>query len=455
MSQEHDVIVIGMGVGGEEVAGRVADGGLDVLAIERKLVGGECPYWGCIPSKIMVRAGDSLAEAARVMGLAGESRISQEWAPVAGRVREATADWNDEVAVERHEGKGETFVRGEARIVGPGKVEVDGQTFTARRGIVLATGTEPAIPPVDGLDGVDFWTNREAIETKEVPGSIVILGAGPIGLEFGQVFRRFGAEVTFVELFDHALAYDEPEIGSAVADVLRDEGMKLHTGVGAETVRSTGKLLEVRLADGTILETERLLVATGRKANLPRLGLDNVGLDPDARAINVDDNMRAADGLWAVGDITGKGQFTHVAVYQGRIAAADILGNEHPPADYRAVPRVTFMDPEVASVGLTAQKAHERGINVRVGVAETKSSARGWIHGPGAEHGVTKLVADADRGILVGGSVMSPGAGEIAGFVGLAIKERVPIDRLRDLIYPYPTFVRGIEDALRRLGRSS
>jgi pyruvate/2-oxoglutarate dehydrogenase complex dihydrolipoamide dehydrogenase (E3) component len=449
---EHDVIVIGMGVGGEEVAGRAADSGADVLAIERKLVGGECPYWGCIPSKIMVRAGDSLAEAARVMGLAGGTQISPSWAPVARRVREATADWNDEIAVDRHEGKGETFLRGNARIVAPRTVEVDGRTFTARRGIVIATGTEPAIPPVEGIEDLDFWTNRDAIEAKEVPQSIVILGAGPIGLELGQVFRRFGSEVTFVELFEHALAYDEPEIGAAAADVLREEDIELHTGVSAQRVRASTNGVEVELSDGRSLSAERVLVATGRKINLSGLGLESVGLDPDAAAVAVDAQMRAAEGVWAVGDITGKGQFTHVAVYQGRIAAADILGQEHFPADYRAVPRVTFMDPEVAAVGLTAQKAHEQGVNVRIGLSETKSSARGWIHGPGAEHGVIKLVADADRNVLVGGSTMSPAAAEIAGFLGLAIRERIPIRHLREFIYPYPTFVRGVEDALRQLG---
>ena len=448
---EHDAIVIGMGVGGEEVAGRLADGGLDVLAVERKLVGGECPYWGCIPSKIMVRAGDSLAEAARITGLAGGAEISPDWAPVARRVRSATADWNDEVAVERHEGKGETFVRGDARIVGPGRVEVDGRRYSARRAIVVATGTEPAMPPIEGLSDVAAWTNREAIEAKEVPRSLVVLGAGPIGLELGQVFRRFGSEVTFVELFDHALAFDEPEIGAAVAEVLREEGMALHTGVSARRVKRVADGVEVELGDGRTLAAERLLVATGRKANLAGLGLESLGLDPDKPLVEVDEHLRAGEGLWAVGDVTGKGQFTHVAVYQGRIVAADILGRDHRPADYRAVPRVTLTDPEVASVGMTAQRAHESGINVRVGLTETKSSARGWIHGPGAEHGVIKLVADADRGYLVGGSAMGPPAGEMVGFLTLAVKERVPIENLRDLIYPYPTFVRGIEDALREL----
>ncbi len=449
--REHDAIVIGMGVGGEEVAGRLAEGGLDVLAIERKLVGGECPYWGCIPSKIMVRAADSLAEAARVTGLAGNAQISRDWAPVARRVRDATADWNDEVAVERHEKKGETFLRGEARLVGPRTVEVEGLSYSARRGIVLATGTEPAVPPVEGLSEVDFWTNRDAIEAKEAPRSIVILGAGPIGLELGQVFNRFGSEVTFVELFDHALAYDEPEIGAAVADVLRDEGIALFTGVSAQRVRAIIDGVEIDLSDGRTLSADRILVATGRRANPFGLGLENVGLNPVARSIEVDGHMRAGDGLWAVGDITGKGQFTHVAVHQGRIAAADILGQEHATADYRAVPRVTFLDPEVASVGLTAERAREEEVNVQVGLTETKVTARGWIHGPGAQRGVIKLVADADRKTVVGGSVMAPAAGEVVGFLALAVKEQVPIRNLRELIYPYPTFVRGIEDALRQL----
>jgi len=449
--EEHDAIVIGMGVGGEEVAGRLAEAGLDVVAVERKLVGGECPYWGCIPSKIMVRAGNSLAEAARITGLAGGAEISPDWAPVARRVRSATADWNDEIAVDRHKDKGETFVRGSARIVEPGKVEVDGHTFTARRGIVLATGTEPAMPPIEGLGDVAAWTNRDAIEAKEVPRSLLVLGAGAVGLELGQVFRRFGSEVTFVELFDHALAFDEPEIGAAIAEVLTEEGIALHTGISARRVKKVADGVEVELSDGRSLTAERLLVATGRKVSVSGLGLENVGIDPDARFIDVDDHMRAGEGLWAVGDVTGKGQFTHLAVYQGRIAAADILGQEHRPADYRAVPRVTFTDPEAGSVGLTAQRAHEAGINVRVGMTETKSSARGWIHGPGAEHGVIKLVADGDRGYLVGGSVMGPPAGEIVGFLTLAIKEKVPVENLRDLIYPYPTFVRGVEDALRQL----
>jgi pyruvate/2-oxoglutarate dehydrogenase complex dihydrolipoamide dehydrogenase (E3) component len=452
MADEHDVIVIGMGVGGEEVATRASGNGMDVLSIERKLVGGECPYWGCIPSKIMVRAGNSVAEAFRATGLAGGAGISPKWGPVAKRVREATADWNDESAVERHEKGGETFVRGSARLTGPREVEVDGRTFTARRGIVIATGGEPAVPPIDGLKDVDFWTNREAIEATESPRSMVVLGAGPIGLELAQVYHRFGTEITIVELGDHALPMEEPENGAALGEVLREEGMTLHTGVGARSVKQSGDRVAVELEDGRVVGGETLLVATGRRLNLSELGLDKAGLDPDAKSIETDDHMRAGEGIWAVGDVTGKANFTHLSVYQGRVAAADIMGQDHRPADYSAVPRVTFTDPEVASVGLSEAQAREKGLEVKTGIAETSSSARGWIHGLGAEHGVAKVVEDESAGVLVGASTMGPAAGEVLGLLVLAVKERIPVSSLRDLIYPYPTFVRGLEDALRDLG---
>ena len=452
--ETFDLIVVGMGVGGEEVTGRCAKAGMEVLAVERKLVGGECPYWGCIPSKVMVRAGNTLAEAARAVGLAGHVEVSPAWAPVAGRVREVTADWNDEIAVARHEKRGATVLKGEARIVGAREVEVDGERYRARRGVVIATGTEPAAPPVEGLGGSGYWTNREAIEADPLPESIVVLGAGPIGLELGQVFHRFGTEVTFVEIGDHALALEEPENGAAMDRVIRDAGMTLLTNVTARRVARDGRGLRIELSDGAEVRGERLLVATGRETDLWGLGAEAAGLDPRERWIAVDEHLRAGEGLWAVGDVTGKGLFTHVAVYQGRIAAADILDRPHAPADYSAVPRVTFTDPEVASVGLSEADARRQGISVGVGLEPTSSSARGWIHGPGAEQGVTKLIADLDRGCLVGASTMGPAAGEVIGLLGLAVRQRIPLDDLGQLIYPYPTFVRAVDSALSRIKAS-
>jgi pyruvate/2-oxoglutarate dehydrogenase complex dihydrolipoamide dehydrogenase (E3) component len=449
---EYDVIVIGLGVGGEELGGRLARAGLSVLGIEKTLVGGECPYWGCIPSKMMVRAGNALAEAGRVNRVAGQAEALPGWSPVAARVRDATANWDDTVAVERFERRGGTFLRTEARITGPGVVEADGRRFRARRGIVIATGGEPGVPPIEGIQDVDAWSNREAIRAERLPDSMVILGAGPIGLELGQAFHRFGTQVTFVEMGPHALPMEEPENGEAMDALVREEEMRLVTGMSATSVRRVGGGVEVSLEDGTNIRGERLLVATGRRLTIGSLGVEAIGLDPEARSIPTDEHLRAAEGVWAIGDVTGHGAFTHVAMYEARIATADILGQDHRPADYRAVPRVTFTDPEVASVGLTEARALEAGLPVRTGMVDTRSSARGWIHGPGAEHGVIKLVADERQEVLVGASVMSPAAGEVVGLLVLAIEERIPIGALRALIYPYPTLVRGVEDALRELG---
>ena len=452
MEQTHDVIVIGLGVGGEAIGGTLAEAGLDVLGIERKLVGGECPYWGCIPTKMMVRAADTLAETTRVNRLSGEAHAHPDYSPVFRRIRdEATDDWNDKVAVDRFEKKGGTFLRGQARFVSPSEVEVDGTRFSARQGVVIATGGSPAIPPIEGVSDVSYWTNRDAVEAEEAPESLIVLGGGPIGLEIGQAFHRFGTTVTVVEMAQHILPLEEPENSAALKEALRTDGIDVRTGVSASRIGRNGTGITVALSDGSELTAERLLVATGRSNNLPDLALDAAGLDPDARSIDVDENLRAADGIWAIGDITGHGAFTHIATYQARLAADDILGRDHASAEYSAVPRVTFTDPEVASVGQSEVQARESGIDVRIGIATTASSTRGWIHGPGAEQGVLKLVADAHHDVLIGASAMGPTAGEVIGLLLVAIKQRVPVDDLRELIFPYPTFVRGVEAALKDL----
>ena len=437
-----DVVVIGMGVGGEEVAGRLAEAGLSVVGIEGRLVGGECPYWGCVPSKMMIRAGNLLAEARRVPGMAGDAQVRPDWAPVASRLREATDNWDDTVAVERFVGKGGRFVRGWGRIVGPGRVQVDDEVYEASRGIVIGTGTTPVVPPIEGLADTLYWTNRQAIEAATLPASLLVLGGGAIGLELAQVYARFGVEVTVVEAEDRLLAIEEPESSKLAEAVLTDEGVTVITGV---KVTRTEPGITVHAGERE-LTAERLLVATGRRAELGRLGLDTVGLDPRARAIEVDDRMRAGDRIWAVGDVTGHGAFTHVAMYQAGIAVRDILGQSGPPADYRALPRVTFMDPEIGAVGRTEAQAREAGITVRVGVSG--SSARSWIHG-GPE--LIKLVVDADRGVLVGATSAGPVGGEVLGALAVAVHAEVPVDTLRHMIYAYPTFHRGIEDALRSI----
>jgi pyruvate/2-oxoglutarate dehydrogenase complex dihydrolipoamide dehydrogenase (E3) component len=451
MAERADLVVIGMGPGGEEVAGACAEAGLSVIGIERSLLGGECPYWGCVPTKMMVRAGDALAEARRVPLLAGSATVSPEWAPVARRIRrEATDNWDDRVAVERFEKKGGRFLRGEARLLGPRRVAVGDVEIEAARGVVIATGTSPLIPPIDGLEGTPYWTNHHAVETESVPESLVVLGGGAIGAELSQVFARFGARVSVVEPMDRLIAMEEPEAGDILTEVFRNEGIVVHTGSRAVSVKHDGNSFTVGLDDGHALGGRCLLVATGRRANLGNLGLDTVGLDPTAHAVPVDTRMRAGDGLWSVGDCTGHGAFTHVAMYQAGVAAADILGRPHSEASYHALPRVTFTDPEVGAVGLTEKQARDRGIDVRTATSPLKEAARGWIHGPGNQ-GIIKLVADAPAGVLVGATAMGPWGGEVLGLLALAVHARTPVSVMRDMIYAYPTLHRGIEAALAEL----
>jgi pyruvate/2-oxoglutarate dehydrogenase complex dihydrolipoamide dehydrogenase (E3) component len=331
MPERVDVVVVGMGPGGEAVAGRLAEAGLSVVGVEGRLVGGECPYWGCVPSKMMIRAANLLAEARRVPGMAGQVTVRPDWAPVAARIRdEATDDWDDRVAVDRFVAKGGRFVRGRARLAGPGEVRVGERILQARRGVVFAAGTQPEIPPIPGLDTVPYWTNREAIETKELPASLLVLAGGAVGAELAQVFARFGVAVSVVEAVDRLLPAEEPEAGNLLAGVFAAEGIGVYTGAAVTRVDHDGSRVTLQLDRGDRLAAERLLVATGRRAGLAALGVRAVGLDPSARWVEVDKHLRAGDGLWAVGDITGKGAFTHVAVYQAAIAARDILGEPAP-----------------------------------------------------------------------------------------------------------------------------
>jgi len=451
MTERADVVVVGMGPGGEEVAGRLAQAGLDVVGIQQGLVGGECPYWGCIPSKMMLRAASLLAEARRIPGMAGEASVYPDWSPVARRIREeATDDWDDRVAVERFEGKGGRFVRGHGRLMGPQVVDVDGRTFEATKAIVLATGTSPSFPPVPGLSDVPYWTNHDAVEAKELPTSLVVLGGGAVGLELAQAYARFGVEVTVVEALDRVLPLEEPEASEVVTSVFRREGINVYTAARATKVDRDGEQIRIVLHDGRAVVGERLLVATGRRADLRTLGVGSIGLDEDAHGVAVDGHLRAAPGVWAVGDVTGVGAFTHIALYQAAIAVADILGQQPGPADYHALPRVTFTDPEVASVGLTEVEATRRGLQVRVGSTQVPRSAHGWIH-KADNDGVIKVVEDADAGVLVGATSVGPAGGEVLGLLGLAVHARVPTSVLRAMIYAYPTFYRAVEDALADL----
>ncbi|MFJ6944100.1 FAD-dependent oxidoreductase [Streptomyces wuyuanensis] len=302
---EVDAVVIGMGVGGEHAAERLAEEGLDVVGVEAELAGGECPYWACIPSKMMIRAGNLLAEARRVPGMAGDSQVAASFAPVADRIREeATDGWNDQVAVDRFTGKGVHFVRGRARLAGPGRVEADGQAFSVRRAVVLATGNRPQIPPVPGLEATPYETNRQAVSVKEPPASLLVLGGGAIGVELAQAFSRFGTAVTIVEAMERLLPGEDPAVGALLAGVRGPRGRRLPAHPG-------GRTGDHRAAPAG---GHRTPAAPGRARPGERRAR------PQARALAVDGQIRAADGVWGVGDVTGQGLFTHVAMYQAEIA---------------------------------------------------------------------------------------------------------------------------------------
>ena len=451
---EVDVVVLGLGPGGENVAGRLAEAGLRVLAVDHALVGGECPYWGCVPTKMMTRAAGALAEARRVAEVAGSvGKVVPDWSLVATRIREqATDDWDDRVAVERLQGKGAQVLHGHGRLVGPGQVDVDGTRWTARRGVVVGTGSAPAVPPVEGIGDVDYWTNHGFVEAQELPASLAVLGGGAIGVELAQVAARFGVRVVVVEKAPRLLPPEEPRSSELARRALEADGVEVRTGVGAVAVEAEGPggAVKVRLEDGVVLSADRLLVASGRRIDVPAAGLDAVGVDPKARAVPVDEWCRVTDGVWAIGDLTGHGAFTHMSMFEADVVVRDILGQGGAPATYHAVPRVTFLDPEIGSVGLTEQQARERYARIRVGTVDIAAVSRGWIHGPGGEGFIT-VIEDADRGVLVGATSAGPAGGEVLGLLAVAVHAQVPVATLLSMPYAYPTFHRGIESALRAL----
>jgi pyruvate/2-oxoglutarate dehydrogenase complex dihydrolipoamide dehydrogenase (E3) component len=316
---------------------------------------------------------------------------------------------------------------------------------------VVATGSGPVVPPIEGLKEARPWTNREAIAATSAPESLAVLGGGAVGLELAQAFCRFGSQVTIIEAADRVLAPEEPESSEIVSHVLQAEGLELRTSAKAVRVSRADGTVTVTLDDGTQVRASELLVSVGRRARVAEVGLESVGLDPTATAIEVDEWMRAADGIWAVGDVTGVGPFTHMAMYQAEIAVGDILGRRGQPADYRGLSRVTFTDPEVGSVGLTERAAREAGRTVRTGLVQVPRTSRGWIHGPGGD-GMIKLVEDVEEGVLVGATSCGPWGGEVLSMLTLAVHARVPVTTLRTMVYAYPTFHRGVLDALKDLG---
>lgn len=466
-----DVVVLGMGPGGESAAGELAAAGLSVVGVEARLVGGECPYYGCIPSKMMIRAGNAVAEAHRVPGLAGTVQAHPDFTQVARRIRsEATDNWDDAVAATRFTDKGGVLVRGGGRLTGPREVTVDmndgGQrTFRARLAVVLNPGTNPAVPRVPGLADTPFWTNREAVQAADAPASLIVWGGGAIAVELAQAFTRFGTKVTMVLRGPSLLSRAEPEAAELLAKVFREEGIKVLRNRDVTAVsHQDGKFsLELSSTGGrsssaksSRLTAGQLLVATGRTQALAGVGLSEAGIAWDGKtAPQLDPHLQLADGLYLIGDAAGAGAFTHMSMHHGNIVTGHILArhNGQPDrggADNHAVPHVTFTDPEIGGVGLTEKQAREAGLEVRVGYTDLADSSRGWIHKSGNQ-GFIKVVEDASSGVLVGATSAGPMGGEVLSMLALAVHARIPVATLQTMIYAYPTFHRAVPEALKDL----
>ncbi len=442
--QRFDAVVIGTGPAGEVAVSRLNDQGLSVALVERELIGGECAYWACIPSKTLLRPPETRFDARRAAGVT-EPEI--EWPQVAEYRDYMIRNLDDSGQITGYERQGVTVVRGEARIAGPGRVDVDGRTLETER-IVIATGSDASIPPIDGLADAGYWTNREATTLKALPASIVILGGGPVGVELGQFFCRFGVKVTLVQGADRLVNREDPAVGALILDVLREEGVDVRLDTRAERVHLEDGERVVTLTDGQKVRGQELLVATGRTPRVDGIGLETVGIEANPEGIAIDERCRAAEGVWAIGDVTGVMPFTHVGMYQGRVTAADIAGRPA-AADYTAIPRVVFSDPEIAAVGLTEQQARDQGIDVATShVSLPDAIARPWTYEKDPR-GDLGLVADRQRQVLVGAWAVAPLAGEWIHQAALAIKTGTPLAVLRDTVAQFPTFseayLKGVE----------
>ena len=452
---EFDVICLGAGPCGEAVAGELKGSGLTLAVVERELVGGECPYWGCIPSKTLLRSAETLAEAGAARTLAaGRVEWTVDFPKISKRVHSMARDLDDANPAKAIAGEGVELVRGEGRLAGPRTVTVAGRTLRARRAVVIATGTDPFVPTIAGLAGVPFWTNREATLPTSLPATLAILGGGAIGVELGQAYARIGSEVHLIEGGPRVVPAEEPEAGDLLGKHLAREGIAIHTGHKVIGVEKTAAGIRVLLENAPAIEAATLLVATGRRPRLATVDLAACGLQTTERGwLKVDpQTLLAADGIYAGGDVNGLGGFTHLAHYHGQLIGRALVGRPR-PADHAAVPRVTFTDPELASVGLSEAAARAAGIDVVTYSTDPAESARGYIHD--FREGVVKLVGNRQAGLLVGATILQPRAGEMLSELSLAVKAKTPLAVLADLIHPFPAFSRILGYCLQELAKQA
>jgi pyruvate/2-oxoglutarate dehydrogenase complex dihydrolipoamide dehydrogenase (E3) component len=451
MADEFDVICIGGGTVSESVAAKLKGTDITCAVIECDKIGGECPYWGCIPSKTLLRSAVVLAEAGRARTLAA-SRVEWEvdFDKIAERANFMARYADDTKATESLVKQGATIIRGEGHLVGPKTVMVGDRRLDARRGIVVGTGTSAAIPPIHGLENVPYWTNREATLTRVLPRSLLVLGSGPIGAELAQAFAQFGSEVRVIESLDRLIPAEEPEASIELAKAFDSDGIAVSIGAKAVAVEATAGGVSVQLETGESFSAETLLVAVGRRPKLFGFDLEAAGVTTTEKGwIKVDGStLLAAPGIWAGGDITGIGAFTHLSWYHGQVIGAQLRG-DNAIADHRAIPRVTFTDPEIASVGLSEGLARRQLADVRTVSEDSGNGTRGYINGPPG--GVIKLVADMERKVLVGALVVGPRAGEMIAELTLAIRAEVPLAVLVDTLHAFPTFSRDLDGLFAKL----
>ncbi|MGH7761401.1 MAG: dihydrolipoyl dehydrogenase family protein [Candidatus Dormibacteraceae bacterium] len=440
LPREFDVVCLGGGVAGEAIAGGLQGSGISLAVVERELVGGECPYWGCIPSKTLLRSGETLEEADRARTLAA-SRVEYDvdFPKVSRRVLWMARDLDDTRPAAALEATGAKLFRGAGTLVDLRTVEVGGEQLVARKAVVIANGSTAALPPIPGLDKVHYWTNRQATVPRELPATLAVLGGGAVGVELGQAFARLGSKVTVIEAGPRILALEEPEAGAALRPHLEADGITVMVGDPCMAVEPHGDGVMLSLESGAIVDADRLLVATGRRPNFEAWRASGLA-QTDRGWLKVDPaTLEAHADVYGVGDVTGLGGFTHLAYYHGQVVARRLRG-EDARADHTAVPRVTFTDPEVASVGLSEAAALERGIDVVTAAADPAEAARGYIHD--FHGGALKLIADRKGGALIGATMVTPRAGEILGELVLAVKVGTPVRLLADVIHPFPAFNR-------------